>query len=126
MEHLKRVMRWNASFTDPVPLLEREWLVTNGRGGYASGTVSGAATRRYHGLLIAALPNPLGRTMMFNHLSEQIRLPDGHLQRLGAVRADGLPAPAGGPGGPGDLFGAQNLVEFRLERGLPVWTYQLD
>ena len=37
-------------------LLDREWLVTNGLGGYASGTVSGAVTRRYHGLLIAALP----------------------------------------------------------------------
>jgi predicted glycogen debranching enzyme len=107
-------------------LVSREWLVTNGLGGYASGTVAGAATRRYHGLLIAALPNPLGRTMMFNHLSEQVRLPDGHLQHLGAVRPDGLPAPAGGPGGPGDLFGAQHLIEFRLERGLPVWTYQLD
>ena len=42
------------------PLLTREWLVTNGLGGYASGTVAGVATRRYHGLLIAALPAPLG------------------------------------------------------------------
>ena len=40
----------------------REWLVTNGLGGYASGTVAGVVTRRYHGLLIAALPAPLGRT----------------------------------------------------------------
>ena len=36
--------------------IEREWLVTNGLGGYASGTIAGAATRRYHGLLIAARP----------------------------------------------------------------------
>jgi predicted glycogen debranching enzyme len=106
-------------------LVCREWLVTNGLGGYASGTVAGAATRRYHGLLIAALPNPLGRTMMFNHLSEQLRLPDGRIANLGATRPDGLPAPAGGPGGPADLFGAQHLVEFRLELGLPVWTYEL-
>src|SRR5205823_6430103 len=42
-------------------LLDREWLVTNGLGGYASGTISGASTRRYHGLLIAAHPAPLGR-----------------------------------------------------------------
>ena len=55
-------------------LLEREWLVTNGLGGYASGTVSGAATRRYHGLLIAAHPAPLGRVMMVNHLWEFLRL----------------------------------------------------
>ena len=40
------------------PLLTREWLITNGVGGYASGTVAGVVTRRYHGLLIAALPAP--------------------------------------------------------------------
>ena len=45
-------------------LLDREWLVTNGLGGYASGTVSGAVTRRYHGLLIAALPAPLPESSM--------------------------------------------------------------
>jgi hypothetical protein len=46
---------------DPVSaMLSREWLVTNGLGGYASGTVSGVSTRRFHGVLIAALPAPLG------------------------------------------------------------------
>jgi hypothetical protein len=45
------------------PHLTQEWLVTNGLGRYASGTVLGPITRRYHGLLIAALPNPLGRFM---------------------------------------------------------------
>src|SRR5882757_6926659 len=64
-------------------LLEHEWLVANALGGYASGTVSGAATRRYHGLLIAALPAPLGRQMMLNHLSELLRLPDGRTARFG-------------------------------------------
>jgi predicted glycogen debranching enzyme len=106
-------------------LLSREWLVTNGLGGYASGTVAGATTRRYHGLLIAALPNPLGRTMMFNHLSEQVRLASGKTVRLGPTRPDGLPGPAGGPGGPADLFGAQHLSEFRLDLGLPVWIYDV-
>jgi hypothetical protein len=43
---------------DSDPHLHEEWLVTNGLGGYASGTVTGAITRRYHGLLIAALPTP--------------------------------------------------------------------
>ena len=42
-------------------LFRREWLVCNGLGGYAAGTVGGAPTRRYHGYLIAALPNPAGR-----------------------------------------------------------------
>jgi predicted glycogen debranching enzyme len=109
-------------------LVGREWLVTNGLGGYASGTIAGVATRRYHGLLVAALPNPLGRTMMFNHLSEQLRLPGGALVRLGASRPDGVPpgAPdAPPPAADQTLFGAEHLLEFRLEQGLPVWTYQL-
>jgi len=67
-------------------LISREWLVTNGLGGYASGTVAGVTTRRYHGLLVAALPNPLGRTMMFNHLSERLRLPDGRTLRVQGTR----------------------------------------
>ena len=66
---------------DTDPHLREEWLVTNGLGGYASGTVSGAITRRYHGLLIAALPNPLGRMMMLNGLSERLRLPDRRVVR---------------------------------------------
>lgn len=96
-------------------LVEREWLVTNGLGGYATGTISGAITRRYHGLLIAALPNPLGRTMMFNHLSEQVRLPDGTVRRLGALEH----------GGQLELCGADQLQEFRLDLGLPVWVFDL-
>ena len=51
----------------------REWLVTNGLGGYASGTVGGVITRRYHGLLIAALPSPHGRIVMLSHVAEQLR-----------------------------------------------------
>jgi len=49
---------------------DREWLVTNGIGGYASGTVAGLLTRRYHGLLIAALKPPLGRTLLLTRLDE--------------------------------------------------------
>src|SRR6266542_4422514 len=72
-------------------LLEHEWLVTNGLGGYACGTVAGAATRRYHGLLIAAHPAPLGRVMMWNHLTEHFRFPDyrgvavGGTERVGRI-----------------------------------------
>lgn len=86
MESVNRRMPW--AVPDPgntEPLLTREWLLTNGLGGYASGTIAGAATRRYHGLLIAALPTPHGRTMMFNHLSEQLRLPNGVLVRFGGA-----------------------------------------
>src|SRR5262249_26298175 len=55
----------------------REWIVTNGLGGYASGTVCGIATRRYHGLLIASLPAPLGRTMTLCQLNERVGVPGG-------------------------------------------------
>src|SRR3569623_132283 len=54
----------------------QEWLVCNGLGGYASGTIFGVPTRRYHGYLIAALPNPAGRVMMLNSLAVQLKLRD--------------------------------------------------
>ncbi|MGC3967261.1 MAG: glycogen debranching enzyme N-terminal domain-containing protein [Pirellulales bacterium] len=68
--------------TEAELLLEREWLTANGLGGYASGTISGACTRRYHSLLIAALPAPLGRMVMFNHLAEEIKFADRQILRL--------------------------------------------
>src|SRR6266446_8430543 len=99
------------------PLLTREWLVTNGLGGYASGTIAGVASRRFHGLLIAALPAPLGRRMMLNHLSEMLRLKDGTTSFLsGEERA----------GGDLQLPGAAYLTEFRLDSGLPCWRYEVN
>src|SRR4029078_11928777 len=67
----------------PVSLLTREWLVANGLGGYASGTLSGVPTRRYHGLLVAAQPAPLGRMLMLCQLEEVLRLPGGTIGRRG-------------------------------------------
>ena len=99
---------------DPPP--RREWLVTNGLGGYASGTVAGVVNRRYQGLLIASLPAPLGRLVMFNHLLERVRLPDHHVAWLGDEEA---------VAGPNTADRLEHLVEFRLELGLPVWRYQL-
>lgn len=52
----------------------REWLVTNGLGGYASASVSGANTRRYHGLLVAALHPPLGRAVLLSKLEETLEV----------------------------------------------------
>jgi len=98
-------------------LLEREWLVTNGLGGYASGTISGAATRRYHGMLIAAHPAPLGRVMMVNHLSESLRLPDYRTVPFGGEEKES---------GELHIHGAEHLVDFRLEAGLPVWRYEVE
>ncbi|MGB6544134.1 MAG: glycogen debranching enzyme N-terminal domain-containing protein, partial [Candidatus Acidiferrales bacterium] len=52
----------------------REWLVTNGIGGYAAGTVAGVLTRRYHGLLVAALDPPVGRTLLVSKIEETARI----------------------------------------------------
>ena len=91
-----------------------EWLVSNGLGGYASGTVFGRMTRRYHGLLIAALPAPLGRIVMLSGLVQEIHFPDGHTVDLNPQRE--AKENRGSP---------DFLTEFRLEMGLPVWRYQL-
>ncbi len=111
-----RTMPWSRSATSgPEPLITREWIVTNGLGGYASGTVAGVATRRYHGLLIAAHPAPLGRVMMLDRLSERVSLPDGTLARLGGHERKGRLR----------VSAASTLSEFRLEAGLPVWRFEV-
>jgi glycogen debranching enzyme len=97
-------------------LLTREWLVTNGLGGFASGTISGAVTRRYHGLLVAALPAPCGRTVMWSHLSEVLRFGPDDIVSLTAEERSG---------GQLDLHGADYFKEFRLEQGLPIWLYEV-
>src|SRR5438874_6860144 len=103
-----RTMNWDPAQTLREVLLNREWIVSNGLGGYASGTVSGAITRRYHGLLIAALAAPLGRVLMWSHVSELLHLDDGTVISLGAEeRSEGKL----------DLKSADYLREFRLEDG---------
>ncbi|MCR5882361.1 amylo-alpha-1,6-glucosidase [Rhizobacter sp. J219] len=97
--------------------LGREWLVTNGIGGYASASIAGLGTRKYHGLLVAALPNPLGRTVMLNHLVETVVLGDGTRVQLSGEERTGSRL---------SLPGVRRLKEFRLEAGLPVWTFEVD
>ncbi len=93
--------------------MRREWLVTNGLGGFASGTVSGILTRRYHGLLVAALHPPVGRTLLVSKVDETIDYA-GRQVRLGANRW---------AGGVTDPDGFIHLESFRLEGSTPVWTY---
>jgi len=114
---VERQLRWGPTAADRQALAWKEWLVTNGIGGYASGTVSGALTRRYHGLLIAALPTPFGRTMMFNLLWETVHWPDGRRTPLCTATAtpEGL-----------EIDGSRYLTDFRLDAGLPVWTYEVS
>src|SRR5262249_10788626 len=99
----------------PGATLSREWLVTNGLGGYAAGTVAGAATRRFHGVLIAALPAPLGRYLALAALDETLRLDHDVGERLSGS------SPFGGP----VRTLTDILHEFALEDGLPVWTWQV-
>src|SRR5207249_9207598 len=100
MPELVRRLIWNTNVEEP-ELLKPEWLVTNGLGGYASGTIVGPLTRRHHGLLVAALPTPVGRMVLLSHLWERARLPDRRVvvltdeERVGAL----------------DLAGARSLIE---------------
>jgi len=82
----------------------REWLVTNGLGGYASATLTGEITRRYHGLLIAALPSPIGRMVILSNLIAELEAPDG---KLTAISGDGRSG------------------SFALTAGLPSWRYEI-
>ena len=96
-------------------LLRREWLLTNGLGGYAAGTISGSVTRRYHGLLIAALPTPHGRVVMLNHVSESLYFSDGKRVLLSGEDASFC----------GSYDGRPPVLEFRSEDGVPIWKYQV-
>jgi glycogen debranching enzyme len=91
----------------------REWLATNGIGGYAAGTVSGTLTRRYHGVLLAALNPPVGRTLLVTKVEEIARV-DGQTFELSTNRwHDGTIAPQGW----------EYTARFHLEGAIPVWTF---
>src|SRR3984893_18331161 len=94
---------------------QREWLVTNGMGGFASGTVSGNLTRRYHGLLVAALQPPVVRMQLVAKLDEIARY-DGADYALGTNRwASGSIEPQG----------HVHIESFRLEGTSPVWRFAI-
>ncbi|MEP6601107.1 MAG: amylo-alpha-1,6-glucosidase [Nitrospirota bacterium] len=96
-------------------LLAREWLATNGLGGYASGTLLGVATRRYHGLFIPNLPAPRGRTVVIPRLDEEVR------SGVGTVLLGGAEFEDGHIEADGDRF----LREFRLDCLIPTWTFEI-
>lgn len=74
--------------------LHLEWLETNGRGGFASGTVSGANTRRYHALLLIARRPPVERVVLVNHLEEWVEI-DGHRTSISTNLYPGAVHPTG-------------------------------
>src|SRR5208282_2587782 len=93
--------------------LEREWLETNGLGGFASSTIAGLNTRRYHGLLVAAASPPSGRMVLLSKL-EEIVVVRGARYELSANRFPGVVHPEG----------YQYLKEFRLDP-FPIFTFSV-
>lgn len=97
--------------------LYREWLVTNGIGGYACGSLCGTPWRKYHSLLNAALPAPFGRTSMLDFVKEEIIFESGkkftfcNLKILNESESKVSP---------------DYLVEYRLENGIPIWKYEFE
>src|SRR5271170_204873 len=92
----------------------REWLETNGLGGFASSTIIGLNTRRYHGLLVAATKPPVGRYLLLSKLEETL-LFDGRAFDLSTNRYPAVVHPQG----------FRYLKEFRLDP-FPVFTYEIE
>jgi predicted glycogen debranching enzyme len=94
--------------------LGREWLETNGLGGFASSTIVGLNTRRYHGLLVAALKPPVERFVLLSKMEETLII-DGQAFELSANRYPGVVHPQG----------FHYLKQFRLDP-FPVFTYEIE
>ncbi|MDT8388458.1 MAG: amylo-alpha-1,6-glucosidase [Thiogranum sp.] len=93
--------------------MTREWLVTNGIGGFACGTVGGTSTRRYHGLLLAALAPPVNRTLLVADLDVTVHYGSSQYPFFTHEYADGTVDP----------HGYLQLESFHLDDGVPVWCY---
>ncbi len=109
-------MRFGREVTgDPAAAFRREWLVTNGLGGYASGSLMGPATRRYHGLLVPALAPPVDRRVVVQ----------GSLEWVVDVERRERIALSTHEYGDGtiDPDGYANLESFELDGALPVWRF---
>ncbi|HLX59467.1 MAG TPA: amylo-alpha-1,6-glucosidase [Ktedonobacteraceae bacterium] len=101
--------------------LNHEWLVTNGLGGYAAGTINGATTRSYHGLLVAALRPPVERSVLVTKIDEEVEVASERGQsqtyKLGVNEyQDGTLDPQG----------YNYLEKFALDGDIPIFTYQLN
>src|SRR5215469_18867781 len=94
--------------------LRREWLETNGIGGFASSTINGCNTRRYHGLLVAATKPPVGRFVLLSKLEETL-LVNGRTYDLSTNLYPSVVHPQG----------FQFLTQFRLDP-FPIFTFSVD
>jgi predicted glycogen debranching enzyme len=99
---------------NPDASLRREWLETNGIGGFASSSINGINTRRYHGLLVAATKPPVGRFVLLSKFEETLRVGNQAFD-LSANRYPGVLYPQG----------FRYLKEFRLDP-FPIFTYEID
>ncbi len=107
--------KWNINpSVDLEGSLSREWLETNGLGGFSSSTIIGLNTRRYHGLLTAATKPPVGRVVMLSKF-EEVLIIDGRRYELSANQYPGVIHPQG--------FRFQ--TGFRLDP-FPVFTYEVE
>lgn len=101
----------------PAQCAGSEWLVTNGLGGFASGTVAGALTRRYHGLLVTAEHPPLGRVVRFSKVDETLTY-DGLISEIYSNQWQSAAAPL-------IPNGYEQIDYFYLDGATPVWIYSL-
>ena len=93
----------------------REWLVTDGLGGYAMGTAAGLRTRRYHGLLVPAVGGPASRMLGLVSLEPVLVVGDARFQLATDEWAAGVISPRGN----------ELLVTFDLDDGVPRWRWQI-
>lgn len=93
-----------------------EWLVTNGIGGYASATIAGVNSRRYHGLLVGSFPPPLGRQVVLSRIDEEIRVGDDSYPLACSEYDGGVIHPDG----------FRYLSSFWLDLGIPTFEYRFS
>jgi predicted glycogen debranching enzyme len=99
---------------DPIEMKQQEWLEADGLGGFASGTVSGIRTRRYHALLLAATKPPAGRIVLVNGFDAEVKAVSGNYAISSQIYSPGVVHPDG----------IHRIVEFRKDPW-PQWTFAL-
>jgi predicted glycogen debranching enzyme len=114
LERRELIIPWDGG-QDPRQLRDREWLVTNGLGGYASGTLAGMPTRKYHGLFVPNLAAPKGRHIMISRCDEFVTIGDRRVHLGGAEFAND------------HVVGESHryLKEFRLDHRIAAWRFEV-
>lgn len=114
IEGRELIIPWSAE-RDPKYLRDREWLVTNGLGGYASGTIAGMPSRKYHGLFVPNLATPKGRHIMISRCDEFVTSGERRIHLGGAEFTDDRTV------GDSHLY----LREFRLDHRIVTWIFDV-